>query len=125
MAATIPLADVLTIVVDCLQSAESSTQGTADMSSVASSVPITTVNILVPVGALGLGVEESDVFARLPDAHAIACDAGSTDSGPAYLATGVAKYSRDSIKHDLTRFFGCSVVSLDQRFELRRHSIPL
>ena len=72
------------------------------MSSVASSVPIPTVNILVPVGALGLGVKESDVFARLPDAHAIACDAGSTDSGPAYLATGVAKYSRDSIKHDLS-----------------------
>ncbi len=72
------------------------------MPSVASSVPIPTVNILVPVGALGLGVKESDVFARLPDAHAIACDAGSTDSGPAYLATGVAKYSRDSIKHDLS-----------------------
>lgn len=60
------------------------------------------VNILVPVGALGLGVKESDVFARVGEAHAIACDAGSTDSGPAYLATGVAKYSRDSIKHDLS-----------------------
>ena len=60
-----------------------------------------TVNILVPVGALGLGVKESDVFARLAEAHAIACDAGSTDSGPAYLATGQAKYSRDSVKHDL------------------------
>ena len=61
-----------------------------------------TINILVPVGALGLGVKESDVFARLDDAHAIACDAGSTDSGPAYLATGKAKYSRDSIRHDLS-----------------------
>ena len=71
------------------------------MPSVVSSVPIPTVNILVPVGALGLGVKESDVFARLPDAHAIACDAGSTDSGPAYLATGVAKYSRDSTQHHL------------------------
>ena len=60
------------------------------------------VNILVPVGALGLGVKESDVFARVDEAHAIACDAGSTDSGPAYLATGNAKYSRDSIKHDLS-----------------------
>ncbi len=60
------------------------------------------VNILVPVGALGLGVKESDVFARVGEAHAIACDAGSTDSGPAYLATGNAKYSRDSIKHDLS-----------------------
>ena len=27
-----------------------------------------TVNILVPVGALGLGVKESDVFARLGEA---------------------------------------------------------
>ncbi|MEI7429039.1 MAG: acyclic terpene utilization AtuA family protein [Betaproteobacteria bacterium] len=60
------------------------------------------INILVPVGALGLGVKESDVFARVGEAHAIACDAGSTDSGPAYLATGKAKYSRDSIKHDLS-----------------------
>ena len=60
------------------------------------------VNILVPVGALGLGVKESDVFARVDEAHANACDAGSTDSGPAYLATGNAKYSRDSIKHDLS-----------------------
>jgi hypothetical protein len=34
-------------------------------------------------------------------AHAIACDAGSTDSGPAYLATGKAKYSRAAIKRDL------------------------
>ena len=62
-----------------------------------SSVNESTINILVPVGALGLGVKESDVFARLGEAHAIACDAGSTDSGPAYLATGVVKYSRDSI----------------------------
>ncbi len=60
------------------------------------------INILVPVGALGLGVKESDVFARVGEAHAIACDAGSTDSGPAYLTTAKAKYSRDSIKHDLS-----------------------
>ena len=61
-----------------------------------------TVNILVPCGALGIGVKEVDVFGGLADAHAIACDAGSTDSGPAYLATGLAKYSRDSVKHDLS-----------------------
>ncbi len=60
-----------------------------------------TVNVLVPCGALGIGVKEADVFAGLEGTHAIACDAGSTDSGPAYLATGVAKYSRDSVKHDL------------------------
>jgi hypothetical protein len=60
------------------------------------------VNVLVPCGALGIGVKERDVFTRLDEAHAIACDAGSTDSGPAYLATGRAKYSRDSVKHDLS-----------------------
>jgi hypothetical protein len=61
-----------------------------------------TVNVLVPTGALGAGVRESDVAAGLAmDAHAIACDAGSTDSGPAYLATGRPKYSRDAVKTDL------------------------
>jgi len=64
--------------------------------------PSPTTNVLVPCGALGIGVKERDVFARLSEAHAIACDAGSTDSGPAYLATGKAKYSRDSVKHDLS-----------------------
>ena len=61
-----------------------------------------TVHILVPCGALGLGVKEADVFARVGEAQAIACDAGSTDSGPAYLATGRPKYSRDAVKHDLS-----------------------
>lgn len=61
-----------------------------------------TVNVLVPTGALGAGVRESDVEAGLAaGAHAIACDAGSTDSGPAYLATGRSKYSRDAVKTDL------------------------
>jgi hypothetical protein len=61
-----------------------------------------TVNVLVPTGALGAGVRESDVQAGLAaGAHAIACDAGSTDSGPAYLATGKSKYSRDAVKADL------------------------
>ena len=62
-----------------------------------------TVNILVPTGALGIGVRESDVAAGIAaGAHAMACDAGSTDSGPAYLATGNPKYSRDAVKHDLS-----------------------
>jgi hypothetical protein len=62
-----------------------------------------TVNVLVPTGALGSGVREADVAAGLAaGAHAIALDAGSTDSGPAYLATGRAKYSRDAVKTDLT-----------------------
>jgi hypothetical protein len=62
-----------------------------------------TVNILVPTGALGAGVRAAHVEAGLAlGAHAIACDAGSTDSGPAYLATGQSKYSRDAVKTDLT-----------------------
>jgi Acyclic terpene utilisation family protein AtuA len=65
-------------------------------------IPGGTVNVLVPTGALGVGVREADfTAAHLAAAHAIACDAGSTDSGPAYLATGRAKYSRDAVKHDL------------------------
>ena len=61
-----------------------------------------TVNVIVPVGALGAGVRASDVAAGLAmGADAIACDAGSTDSGPAYLATGKSKYARDSVKADL------------------------
>jgi hypothetical protein len=61
-----------------------------------------TINVIVPTGALGAGVRESDVAAGLAaGAHAIACDAGSTDSGPAYLATGRPKYSRDAVKTDL------------------------
>lgn len=61
-----------------------------------------TINVLVPTGALGVGVTEADLDRGLAaGAHAIACDAGSTDSGPAYLATGVAKYSRGAVKRDL------------------------
>jgi len=61
-----------------------------------------TVNVLVPTGALGAGIKEADVAAGVAaGAHAIACDAGSTDSGPAYLATGRCKYSRAAVKTDL------------------------
>jgi hypothetical protein len=60
------------------------------------------INVLVPTGALGAGVRSRDVAAGLAaGAHAIACDAGSTDSGPAYLATGRPKYSRAAVKSDL------------------------
>lgn len=59
-------------------------------------------NILVPIGALGTGIREELVRAGIEQgAHAIACDAGSTDSGPAYLATGKSKYSRSAVKRDM------------------------
>jgi hypothetical protein len=58
--------------------------------------------ILVPAGALGTGVRADEVEAGLGLApHAIAIDAGSTDSGAAYLATGKAKYSRQAVRRDL------------------------
>jgi hypothetical protein len=60
------------------------------------------VNVLVPVGSLGAGVQEADVrYGLAASAQAIASDAGSTDSGAAYLALGISKYSREAVKRDL------------------------
>ncbi|HEX4197747.1 MAG TPA: acyclic terpene utilization AtuA family protein [Caulobacteraceae bacterium] len=74
------------------------------------------VRVLVPAGALGSGVraDELEIGLRLAP-HAIAIDAGSTDSGPSYLATGRSKYSRQSLKRDLA-------LMMDAR---RRAGIPL
>lgn len=64
--------------------------------------PDNATRILVPTGALGSGVREDELDAGLAlQPHAIALDAGSTDSGPAYLATGKSKYSRKALKRDL------------------------
>ena len=61
-----------------------------------------TVNVLVPVGQLGGGVRAEEVANGIAwGAHAIAVDAGSTDSGAAYLAMGVSKNSREAVKRDL------------------------
>jgi hypothetical protein len=58
--------------------------------------------ILVPAGALGSGVRADELESGLAlNPHAIALDAGSTDSGPAYLASGKSKYSRQAVKRDL------------------------
>jgi len=58
--------------------------------------------VLVPVGSLGVGVREEEVKRGIAaGANVIALDAGSTDSGAAYLATGVAKYNREAVKRDL------------------------
>lgn len=62
-----------------------------------------TVNVLVPVGSLGAGVREDSVRRGLASgAHVIASDAGSTDSGAAFLAEGTSKYGREAVKHDLS-----------------------
>jgi Acyclic terpene utilisation family protein AtuA len=74
------------------------------------------VRVLVPAGVLGWGVSADEIEAGLALApHAIAVDAGSTDSGPAYLATGRSKYGRQSVKRDLS-------LLMDAR---RRAGVPL
>jgi len=74
------------------------------------------VRVLVPAGVLGWGVRADEIAAGLDlKPHAIAVDAGSTDSGPAYLATGRSKYGRQSVKRDLS-------ILMDAR---RRAGIPL
>lgn len=60
------------------------------------------VTVMVPTGALGAGVIESEVACGIErGAQVIAADAGSTDSGAAYLALGVAKYNRGAVRRDL------------------------
>lgn len=61
------------------------------------------IKILVPTGSLGAGaVAEEVAWGIAQGAHAIATDAGSTDSGAAYLALGISKNNRGSVKRDLT-----------------------
>jgi len=58
--------------------------------------------VLVPTGMLGGGIRREHVrYGIERSAHAIAVDSGSTDSGPSYLARGVSKMNRESIKRDL------------------------
>jgi hypothetical protein len=61
------------------------------------------VKVFVPTGQLGSsGVRRSEVEAAIAlGFDAIAMDAGSTDSGAAYLATGNSKNVRSSVKKDL------------------------
>jgi hypothetical protein len=61
------------------------------------------VAVMVPTGALGTGGIRAEHVANgiAAGAVAIAADAGSTDSGPSYLARGVSKYSREAVKRDL------------------------
>ncbi|MFJ6699429.1 acyclic terpene utilization AtuA family protein [Streptomyces sp. NPDC091272] len=60
------------------------------------------VKVYVPQGSLGVGIfpEEID-YALASNPDVIALDAGSTDSGAAYLAKGVSKNDRGSVKKDL------------------------
>lgn len=61
------------------------------------------IRIFVPTGSLGAGAREQEIQEAIArGAHAIATDAGSTDSGAAYLALGISKNNRGSVKRDLT-----------------------
>src|ERR1700716_4498530 len=72
--------------------------------------------VLVPTGMLGAGVQREHIrYGIAAGAHAIAADSGSTDSGPSYLARGVSKMNRESIKQDLD-------ILMDEAFRAR---IPL
>ena len=60
------------------------------------------IRVLVPTGSLGAGTTEEEVrYGISRGAHVIATDAGSTDSGAAYLSLGTSKNNRGSVKRDL------------------------
>lgn len=60
------------------------------------------VKVLVPCGSLGAGVYADEIdYGIAQGAQVIATDAGSTDSGAAYLATGQSKNSRQAVRRDL------------------------
>lgn len=75
------------------------------------------VAVIVPTGMLGAGVIHREDLRKAIQggARAIACDAGSTDSGPSYLARGVSKMNREAIHGDL-------MILMDEAFRAR---IPL
>lgn len=58
--------------------------------------------VLMPIGGMGAGInQESFDYGMAMKPDVIAIDGGSTDSGPAYLANGMTKYSKAMLKHDL------------------------
>jgi hypothetical protein len=63
---------------------------------------MTEVRVLSASGQIGSGFLESS-FARgiSLEPHAIACDGGSTDAGPAHLGSGEPHFSREGTKRDL------------------------
>ncbi|MBY8829864.1 acyclic terpene utilization AtuA family protein [Hephaestia mangrovi] len=61
-----------------------------------------TVKVLVPTGSLGAGAREEEVQRGIAmGAQVIATDAGSTDSGAAYLALGTSKNNKGAVARDL------------------------
>jgi hypothetical protein len=64
--------------------------------------PADSVGILVPSGMLGAGFSPETITRGIAlGADVIAVDGGSTDSGPYYLGTGVAKTTEHAVRRDL------------------------
>jgi len=60
------------------------------------------LRLLAPTGLLGAGFSMSAMRKAVGmKPHVIACDAGSTDSGPAALGGGTPKLSRSAVRRDL------------------------
>lgn len=60
------------------------------------------ISVVVPAGVLGAGIRRHQVeWGISQGAKAVAVDAGSTDSGPSCLATGISKLARDAVRRDL------------------------
>lgn len=60
------------------------------------------IRVLSPTGVLGAGFKETSFWRGVELApQVIACDGGSTDSGPYYLGTGQPKLSRQATRRDL------------------------
>lgn len=60
------------------------------------------VRVISHTGMLGAGVHAEHIaYGIARGAHAMACDAGSTDSGPSYLGRGVPKMPREAIRSEL------------------------
>lgn len=66
------------------------------------SVQTRSIRVVFPIGMLGGGYPPETLARAVAEgADAIAIDGGSTDSGPHYLGTGIAKTSRAAVKRDL------------------------
>ena len=60
------------------------------------------IRVLSPTGVIGSGFLEASFERGIErDPHYIACDAGSTDGGPAFLGAGIPHFSRQGTKRDL------------------------
>jgi hypothetical protein len=60
------------------------------------------VRVLAPTGVIGAGFKKESLERGISlKPHVIACDAGSTDSGPYSLGSETPKFSRDACKRDM------------------------